>query len=275
MLYFNNVANPGATYTLWGLKPGADKVINEKIKPMILREDAVDHLQMPQLIRNVIPVWLDDAAREVYEEMEKRFIVFFESGEPISAANAGVMINKLRQISNGFIYNGVHEPKIVHDAKVDAIVDLIDELQGQPVLILYEFQADRDRLLAALPGSKDLGAGISDAAADALCNEFNAGQLPVLMAHPASAGHGLNLQECSGHIIWFGPTWNLEHDEQATARVWRQGNTHERVFVHTFVVEDSVEEDVAHLLAQKDRTQKSLLAALKRRPQPVVSDAAA
>jgi len=268
-MYFVDVARVGASYSEWAIRKGADLQINEKLRPLVLREDAVDHMDMPKLFRNVIPVELDDEAREIYDELEKKFCVEINNKE-ISAITAAVLSGKLRQAANGFLYDHNHVPEIIHNAKLEALQDLIDDLQGAPVLVLYEFIADRDRLKETFPQAKDLGAGISDAAADALCDEFNSGTLPILLAHPASAGHGLNLQGQAQHIVWFGPNWNLEFDEQATARVWRHGNPHDRVFVHTIVVNDSIEQDVADVLASKDRTQKALLNALKRQPLDVV-----
>jgi SNF2 family DNA or RNA helicase len=268
MLYFNNITS-GSAYATWELRPGADKLINEKLRPLMLREDAIDHLDMPQLIPNVIRVELDSGARDLYDRMERDFVVLLD-GRDIMAPNAAVMGGKLRQISNGFLYNPDSTYATIHDEKIDALKALVDDLQGQPVLVLYEFIADRNRLRAAFPQAEDLGEGCTDKEADRICDEFNNGRLSVLLAHPRSAGHGLNLQGQAQHIVWFGPTWDLELDEQATARVWRQGNPHDRVFVHTIVVADSIEEKVAQALASKERSQKLLLQAMKRGPQPVV-----
>jgi hypothetical protein len=226
-------------------------------------------MDMPKLFRNVIPVELEPrraASTTAWSATSASCI----NGQDITAPNAAVLGGKLRQIANGFLYNPDHSYVTIHDAKIEAIKDFVDDLQGNPVLILYEFIADRNRLKSLFPQAKDLGADISDREADAICDEFNNGQLSVLLAHPASAGHGLNLQGQAQHIVWFGPNWNLEFDEQATARVWRHGNPHERVFVHTFVVADSIEEAVARTLAQRDRSQKDFLNALKRQPQDVV-----
>jgi hypothetical protein len=227
-------------------------------------------MDMPQLIRNVIPVQLPPSAAAIYDELEKNFTVAI-NGNEVSAVTAAVLAGKLRQAANGFLYlNEQHDYDIIHDEKIDAIKDFVDDLQGAPVLILYEFVADRNRLRATFPNAEDLGEGCTDKEADRICDAFNAGTLPILLAHPASAGHGLNLQGEAQHIVWYGPSWNLEFDEQATARVWRHGNPHDRVFVHTFVVAGSIEEKVAQVLASRDRSQKAFLAALKRQPLPVV-----
>jgi len=146
-------------------------------------------------------------------------------------------------------------------------------LQGEPALLLYEYDADRDEIMRRVKGAVLL-TGQNQSTTAPTINMFHAGHIPVLVAHPASAGHGLNLQGSAMHVIWFGPTWNLEWDEQATARVWRQGNPNAQVIVHTLVARDTKDEEVSKVLAGKDRTQKFLLEALKRRtnvqPQPVV-----
>jgi len=269
-MYFQDVSY-SSTYSEWALIPGADRAIQEKLKPLMLREDAVDHMQMPQLIHNVIPVELDRKARAVYDQLEDDYVTYI-NGKEVSAVNAAVLSGKLRQAANGFLYlNADHDYDILHDEKLEAIKALVDDLQGNPVLILYEFVADRNRLRGLFPHAADLGAGCTDKQADAICDQFNAGNLPVLLAHPASAGHGLNLQGQAQHIVWFGPSWNLELHEQATARVWRQGNPHDRVFVHSIVVNGSIEQDVANTLARRDRSQKALLSALKRQPLDVVA----
>jgi SNF2 family DNA or RNA helicase len=135
------------------------------------------------------------------------------------------------------------------------------------VLIFYEFVEDKHRLSQLLGNAVSLS-DLTPTAMKAVIDRFNAGQIQHLLAHPASAGWGLNLQGSAQHVVWYGPTWNLEHKQQATARVWRQGNPHDRVFVHTLVVENSLESKVAEVLAKKDATQASLLAAMKRAPAP-------
>lgn len=253
----------GYGYPDWQLRSGADKEINERIRPLVLRGDQVDHLNMPPLIYNTITVDLQPSVRATYDKFEKQFYAELGSHEVI-APNAAVLANKLRQVANGFVYDVNHDPVRLHDEKIDALKSLIDELQGKPALVLYEFNADLDKIKLILGNPPHIGAGTTDAEAAQYIEAFNDGRLPVLLAHPASAGHGLNLQESSQHVVWFGPTWNLEHFDQAIRRVWRQGNTHDRVFVHTIVARDTIEERVTQVLTGKDRSQRALLDALKR-----------
>ena len=257
--YFVDV---GYGYPDWKLRDGSDKIINEKIRPLVLRGDSVDHLEMPKLIYNTVVVGLPPAARDVYDEFEREFYIRID-GQDIEAPTAAVAFNKLRQASNGFLYTADGMVSLLHEEKLDALEGLVAELQGQSALILYEYQFDKAQILRRFPQAKVIGGGTSERDAATAIAEFNAGTLQLLLAHPASAGHGINLQDKANHIIWYAPTVNLEHFVQATARVWRQGNPHERVFVHTIAVRDSVEERVAAMLASKGRTQESLLNSLK------------
>lgn len=260
--YFNDV---GFGYPDWRLRPGAGKEINERIKPLVLRGDQVDHLDMPALIHNVVAIDLPPAVRATYDQFERQFYVDI-GGHEIMAANAAVAGNKLRQVANGFVYDLNHNAVVLHDLKIEALESIVSELQGKPALVLYEYNEDLARIKAALGGPPHIGDGTTDKQASQYNDDFNAGNIPVLLAHPASAGHGLNLQGSSQHVIWFGPTWDLERHQQAVQRVWRQGNTHDRVFVHTIVARDTVEDRVAQVLATKDATQRALLNSLKRPP---------
>jgi SNF2 family DNA or RNA helicase len=269
MTYFDPVQKPGTTFNTWVLRPGAAEHINEKLKPLILHSDAFGKFHMPQLVRQEVVVTLPDKAMRQYEKFEREFYLALDSGEEISSPNAAAKGNKLRQIANGFAYDEQHDAAFIHTEKLERLNDLVADLQGEPALLLYEYDADRDRMMASVPGAVLL-TGQNKTTTTRIIAEFNAGEIPVLIAHPASAGHGLNLQGSAMHVIWYGPTWNLEWDEQATARVWRQGNTARQVFVHTLVARGTKDEDVAEVLRSKDRTQSLLLKALLRRPQPVV-----
>jgi SNF2 family DNA or RNA helicase len=199
--------------------------------------------------------------------MEKHYVITLDSGDEASALTAAALGIKLRQISSGFIYKYDKVAEFIHDAKMIALTRLLEGLNGQPVLIFYEFVEDKHRLSQMLGNAVSLS-DLTPTAMKVVIDRFNAGQIQHLLAHPASAGWGLNLQGRAQHVVWYGPSWNLEHKQQATARVWRQGNPHDRVFVHTLVVENSLEERVGRVLADKDATQKALLAAMKRPRQP-------
>lgn len=242
---------------------GADKLIDAKLQPLVLREDAIDHLQMPLLIENTILCKLPPDARRQYDAMEKHFYLALSDTE-VAAVTAAAKGTKLRQIANGFVYDVNGKGQILHDEKLTALSALLAELNGQQALIFYEFVQDRDRISRLLHNAPDMS-NCTPIEANKLILGFNEGSVQYLLAHPASAGHGINLQNRAQHVIWYGPTWNLEHKIQATARVWRQGNPHERVFVHTIVAENTKDQDVAAALGQKDVTQSALLAAMKRR----------
>jgi SNF2 family DNA or RNA helicase len=151
---------------------------------------------------------------------------------------------------------------VVHDEKLEALEDILEELGGAPCLVLYEFDHDRERILSKFGKVPVLGSGISGAKLDALINRFNAGEIPILLGHPASMGHGLNLQGSCHHVIWFGITWNLEYYDQAIARVYRQGQKSERVFVYHIIAKDTYDEKVLKTLVSKDRGQQGLLTML-------------
>jgi superfamily II DNA or RNA helicase len=269
MTYFDAITKPGTSFTEWQLRPGAAEHIYEKLKPLILHSDAFGKFHMPQLVRQNVVVTLPFAAMRQYERFEREFYIELDNGAEISSPNAAAKAGKLRQIANGFAYDSDHAAEFIHTEKLERLNDLVADLQGEPALLLYEFDADRDRMVASVPGAVLL-TGQNERTTRHIIAEFNAGNIPVLIAHPASAGHGLNLQGAAMHVIWYGPTWNLEWDEQATARVWRQGNAANQVFVHTLVARDTKDEDVAEVLRSKDRTQSLLLKALLRRPQQVV-----
>jgi SNF2 family DNA or RNA helicase len=257
----------GFKFPDWHLNEGADKLIDARLKPLVLRGDAVDHLQMPKLVVNNVVVALSPSARFTYNAMEKRFHAAMEDGTEAAAVTAAVLGTKLRQIANGFVYNTSNSATFIHNAKLLALHSLLAELNGQQALIFYEYREDRDSisdLLGGVPSLSDVSATVGKE----LIDGFNKGTVQYLLAHPASAGHGINLQDRAQHVVWFGPTWNLEHYIQATARVWRQGNPHERVFVHTIVAEGTLDEKVTAALTAKNATQQALLNSMKRSKAP-------
>ena len=170
---------------------------------------------------------------------------------------------KCRQICNGALYvNPEHDWVEVHRAKIEALEELVEELGGAPVLVMYEFNHDRERLLGCFgPETPVLGGGISARKSDRYIQDFNKGHIPLMICHPGSMAHGLNLQEVCHHIIWFGLTWNLEYYDQAIARIYRQGQQN-TVFVYHILVRDTLDERVMRVLAQKERTQQKLFAGL-------------
>ena len=203
---------------------------------------------------------LSPAAWRTYANLEAQFFAQVDKGE-VNASNAAVLSGKLRQVVSGAVYDNDGAPQHVHDAKIDACVDLVEEI-GAPVLIAYEFNHERARLLQHFPFAGVLGSGTSKKKTGQIIEEWNAGAMPVLLCHPGSAGHGLNLQAGGHHIIWYGLTWNLEHYDQLNARLWRQGQE-KPVFIYHLLAKDTVDERVSMVLRDKDRTQKDLLRRLK------------
>jgi SNF2 family DNA or RNA helicase len=251
----------------WSPRPEAFQEVVDKISPLILQLSAEDYLSMPELVYRNIPVTLPEETFQKYRDVEELFITAMEGGN-IVAANAAVAGIKCRQIANGAVYKDAsfedqrREYVIFHDEKLDALESFLSELGGKPCLILYEFDHDRSRIIERLGEIPVLGGNLSAKKLDSVIDRFNAGDLPVLMGHPASMGHGLNLQGACHHIVWFGITWNLEYYDQAIARVYRQGQKSEHVFVYHIVASGTLDEKVLRVLTSKDRTQQSLLKSL-------------
>lgn len=252
------------------IKPDGEARINKALKPLALRLSAEDYLDLPELIFQDIWVDLPPDARRLYTEMETlMFAELTEGGESFAAVNSGVASMKCRQIISGALYREGHaahkgeEYVTIHDAKVEALNDLVEELEGQPILIAYEFRHDLHRLQKLF--GKDvpvIGAGTSTKRTAEIERAWNAGELPILLGHPASMGHGLNLQGSGKHVGWFGVTWDLDLYEQFIRRVYRQGNKHGTVYVHRIVARNTLDLAVLRALSAKDRTQQAFLSAL-------------
>ena len=240
--------------------PGAEERIYEKISDIAVSMKARDYLDMPDFVPVTHAVHMDRAERELYDELKKELLVTVD-GEEIDAANAAVLTGKLLQMANGAIYTDDRGIIEVHRQKLYMLEDLIEQANGQNVLVAYWFQHDHDRILLHL---RDQGYQPRDIKTDADIADWNAGKIQVGLISPASAGHGLNIQR-GGHIlIWFSMIWSLEMYQQTNARLWRQGQT-EVVTAHHIVCRDSVDEDVLDALTNKDVTQQKLIEAVKAR----------
>lgn len=241
-------------------RPGAFEEITERIKPLTLRLSAQDYLNMPELRVVDIPVTLPPAAMKIYKAVEDSFFLALESSA-IVAANAAAAGTKCRQIANGAVYDDNGDVQLVHDEKLLALEDLLEELSGKPTLVVYEYIHDLTRLQKAFPGEAFTGNPKKD---DEIIGRFAKGEIPILYLHPQSAGHGIDsLQDKSNNIVFFGLTWNLEYYDQIIARVWRQGQKENHVTVYRILAEKTRDMKVAKVLLGKDRTQKTLLEALK------------
>jgi SNF2 family DNA or RNA helicase len=254
----------------WRPKLGAQQAIYERLSNLALRMDAKDHLNLEPYISNVIDIELPTEARVRYTEMEN-YLVTQIKDNTVTAANSAVATMKCRQLANGGIYTnpdilefpGAGRTSVhVHDAKTEALQDIVEELGGKPVLVAYEFGHDLERLRKAFPEARWLGGGVSAKAAQEIEADWNAGRLHMLLAQPQSAGLGLNLQGVGSAVVWYSIPWDLLLYEQLIRRVWRQGQT-ERVVVHHLRARNTVDEVVFKALMKKDRTQQDLLNGLK------------
>lgn len=244
----------------YNLKPGADRVIREKIADICVSMKAEDYISLPERVDNVIPVKLDSKALKLYQKFEREFVAEV-TGCEITAANAAALSNKLLQLCNGAVYDDDGQVHEIHNCKIDALMELLEQLNGNPALLFYTFQHDLHRLKRALTGT---GLRVRELKTADDQRDWNAGKIDVLLAHPASAGHGLNLQEGGNHVVWFGLTWSLELYQQANSRLHRQGQT-QKVVVHHLVVQEGIDRDVMRALQSKEKTQDALIEALKAR----------
>lgn len=234
-------------------RPGAAKEIYQLIGDMTISMKSLDFLPMPKLIKNEVHMKLSPAERKVYDELRKKMALSIE-GKEIDAANAAALSGKLLQMANGAVYDDNHKPIRIHDRKLDALEDLVEAANGKPILIAYWFKHDLARMkerlsIREIRSSKDI-------------TDWNEGKIPVAAIHPASAGHGLNLQAGGSVLIWFGLTWSLELYQQTNARLWRQGQKHTVIIEH-IVTEGTIDEQVMRALQSKNKTQEALIAAVK------------
>lgn len=243
------------TFTEYTIEDENKRAIEEALEPYVITVDSDIKRPEPTIIDRTIP-WSTTGARRQYEQMERDLIVELES-TTIGAASRGVAFNKCRQLASGFVYDSEKEAHAIDEAKIDAIVETIEEAGSDPVLVFYQFKWERDELRSRIPGSEGLDQ--SDAA-----ERFNRGDIPALIVHPASAGHGLNLQGACRHVMWASLPWSLEQYLQANGRVDRQGQERQ-VVITRFFRENTIEWDVAEKLDQKWTTQEELVNRVKSR----------
>ncbi|WP_419892831.1 SNF2-related protein [Oceanobacillus kimchii] len=244
----------------WKQKEEAESRVYDRISDICVSMSAKDWLDLPERIERMVPVNLSTSTRKKYEQLEKDLLLPFEDGD-ITADTAAVLSNKLLQMSNGAVYNEKKEVQQIHDGKLDALEDLIEAANGKTILCFYTYKHDLARILERFPQAKKLE-GPED------ISKWNIGEIPLLLTHPASAGHGLNLQDGGHNVVWFGLTWSLELYQQANARLDRQGQK-ERVVIQHLVAEGTIDEIVAARLADKTAGQEALLDAVKARIEKV------
>ena len=252
--YFLPDKRNGMTVYSYKPLPGAEDAIYRQISDITVSMKAVDHLDMPECIFNDVTVSLSEEERQKYDTLRNNLILSLGEDE-IDASNAASLSNKLSQMANGAVYGEDKTVHRIHDRKLDALEDLIEAANGKPVLVAYWYRHDLERIRARFC--------VREIRTSADISDWNAGKIPVAVIHPASAGHGLNLQAGGSTLIWFGLTWSLELYLQTNARLWRQGQTAKTVVIHRIVAEGTVDELMLKALNRKERSQNSLIDAVR------------
>lgn len=252
-VYFTPDKRNGEVIFSYKPLPGAEEAIYQKISDITISMKSCDYLKLPDCVINEVPVCMDEKETEVYERFKKDMAAKIRDKE-IDAANAAVLSGKLLQMANGAVYDEDKNVIRIHDRKLEALEDLLEAANGKPVLIAYWYQHDAERIkerfcVREIRKPEDI-------------EEWNAGKIPVAIIHPASAGHGLNLQTGGSTLIWFGLTWSLELYQQTNARLYRQGQT-ETVIIHHIIAKDTIDEQVMKALHKKEKTQNALIDAVR------------
>ena len=254
--YFTPDKRSATVIFSYKLLPGAEDEIYNAISDITISMKAKDYLKMPDLIINEVTVDLDPSERRTYETLRKEMVVQISEQEEIDAVNAASLSGKLLQMANGAVYDEEKRVLRIHDKKLDALEDLIEAANGKPVLIAYWYKHDLERIKERF--------NVREILNDQDIRDWNNGKIDVAVIHPASAGHGLNLQQGGSTMIWFGLTWSLELYEQANARLYRQGQN-ETVVIHHIITKGTIDEDVMLALKRKEKMQSALIDAVKAR----------
>lgn len=251
----------GGHFTDYKPKTDAESAVLTAISDICVSMKAEDYLELPECVEHEIPVVLEEKAKREYDQFERDLLLEIED-ETITAQGAAVLTGKLLQFCNGAVYNADKQSVTVHDCKLDAYMELLERLDGEPVITFYSFKHDLDRLLERLEKTKRrvrVYRGPQDE------DDWNAGKIDVLLAHPASCAYGLNLQAGGRHIVWFGLNWSFELNDQGKCRLWRQGSEFDKVFIHYLVAQGCVDEDVMAAIRSRADTHEAVMSALKAR----------
>lgn len=235
-------------------RPEAEDEIYSRISDITISMKCTDHLKMPELISSQYEVELSDDERKQYEKLKSELVLTLSAGE-ITVSNAAALTNKLSQLSNGAIYDDEKNVVEFHSRKLDALEDIFESANGNPILVAYWFKHDLERIKKRFT--------VREIKSDQDINDWNAGKIPVAMIHPASAGHGLNLQKGGSTLVWFGLTWSLELYQQTNARLWRQGQTSGTVVIQHIITKGTIDERILTALNKKEVTQNALIDAVK------------
>ncbi|HEM5253155.1 TPA: DEAD/DEAH box helicase [Streptococcus suis] len=238
----------------------AECQIQDKISDITISMKALDYLDMPELISTKKLVRMSEKEKEKYSQFKKEYVLSELDGLEVTAANAASLTNKLVQLSNGAVYSDDHTVVPLHEQKLDALEDILESANGEPVLVAYWFKHDLSRIIGRLEKLK-VKSRVLKTEED--IREWNKGNVPVGLLHPAGAGHGLNLQKGGHHLVWFGLTWSLELYQQTNARLWRQGQEAETVVIQHIVTEGTIDEEILKALENKDAQQERLIAAVR------------
>lgn len=257
--YFRPDQMNGPIVYSYKLRPGAEEAIYEKISDITISMKATDHLKMPELINSSYYVVLDEKERLIYNSLKEEMVLQLPGGD-VTAQNAASLSGKLLQLANGAIYKDSGEVQPVHNKKLDALEDIIEAMNGKPLLVAYWFKHDLQRIEQRLTEQKIPFERLDS---DSSINRWNKGQISVALIHPASAGHGLNLQSGGNTLVWFGMIWSLELYQQTVARLWRQGQQSGTVVVQHILTAGTIDERIMKVLLQKGNTQARLIDAVK------------
>lgn len=257
--YFTPDKRNGMIVYSYAPLPGAEEAIYGKIADITISMKCTDYLKMPECVVNEVKVRMTETERQKYDALRKDMVLTIGDAD-IDAVNAASLANKLAQMANGAVYDENGDTHALHSHKLDALEDLIEAANGKPVLVAYWFKHDLERIEERL---HKLHIPFSRMDTESSIRRWNAGTVPVGLIHPASAGHGLNLQAGGSTLIWYGLTWSLELYQQTNARLWRQGQTADTVVLHHIVTEKTIDERIMTALQQKEKTQDTLIEAVK------------
>lgn len=234
--------------------PNAERQIYDKISDITISMKATDHLKMPELVTTEYMVRLSEKEKEKYDRLKKELVLSTEDNE-VTAANAASLSNKLSQMANGAVYSDDESIIEIHDRKLDALEDIIESMNGKPLLVAYWFKHDLERIKKRFD--------VREIRSSVDISDWNSGKIPVALIHPASAGHGLNLQSGGSTLVWFGLTWSLELYQQTNARLWRQGQTADTVVIQHIIAKGTIDEQIMKALKTKDTAQAAIIIAVK------------
>lgn len=257
--YFRPDKTNGVVVYSYKPLPFAEEEIYNRISDITISMKSIDFLPMPEKVMSEVTVYMDEREKKEYDRLKNDLVLEIGDDE-ITAANAAALCQKLSQMANGAVYTDDGKTKVFHSRKLDALEDMIEACNGQPVMVVYWFKSDLKRIEERLQEKGITFEKLDDSKS---IERWNRGEIPVLLLSPASAAHGLNLQSGGSHIIWFGLTWSLELYQQTNGRLWRQGQKAETVVINHIITKGTIDERILAVLKQKDATQEELIAAVK------------